>query len=246
MTTDLVTDRGGLERAIAALPGRDLSLRLQEVVACLPTELSVETASVRLCDTAGEVMHLLAAVGMPSLDVRKFGLEQLTVSQARSLLAVGTEHTLARALGLSWLDGEWLTRSGEVVGTVLVGSRTSRRPSEGERALLTEVAERIAERLDGVDRSPRTLRQQSLAFIRRLACVSPTKDDGALAKLRPRERTILELYVDGLGPREIAELLVISPHTVRTHLKLAYRRLGVHSRDEAERFVRKDQLLMLL
>ncbi|MGH3034689.1 MAG: response regulator transcription factor [Gaiellaceae bacterium] len=235
-----------MERAIAALPGRDLSLRLQEVVACLPTELSVETASVRLCDTAGEVMHLLAAVGMPSLDVRKFGLEQLTVSQARSLLAVGTEHTLARALGLSWLDGEWLTRSGEVVGTVLVGSRTSRRPSEGERALLTEVAERIAERLDGVDRSPRTLRQQSLAFIRRLACVSPTKDDGALAKLRPRERTILELYVDGLGPREIAELLVISPHTVRTHLKLAYRRLGVHSRDEAERFVRKDQLLMLL
>lgn len=191
-------------------------------------------------------MHLLAAVGMPSLDVRKFGLEQLTVSQARSLLAVGTEHTLARALGLSWLDGEWLRNSGEIVGVLFVGSRTLRRPSEDERAFLAEVAERIAKRLEGVDRTPRTLRQQSLAFIRRLTCATPTKRDGALAKLRPREQTILELYVDGLGPREIAELLVISPHTVRTHVKLAYRRLRVHSREEAEEFVRRDQLLTLL
>jgi DNA-binding CsgD family transcriptional regulator len=41
-------------------------------------------------------------------------------------------------------------------------------------------------------------------------------------------------------------LLVISPHTVRTHLKLAYRRLGVHSREEATELVRRDQLLTLL
>jgi DNA-binding CsgD family transcriptional regulator len=129
---------------------------------------------------------------------------------------------------------------------VLVGSRTARRPSEDERALLTDVAERVAERLVEVERDPRALRGQSLAFIRRLVFATPVEENGALAPLRPRERTILELYAEGLGTDEIAELLVISPHTVRTHLKLAYRRLGVHSREEATELVRRHQLLTLL
>jgi DNA-binding CsgD family transcriptional regulator len=235
-----------LDEAIEALPGTKLSASLSDVVACLPVAVSVETASVRVLDAEGDVMHLLAAVGMPSLDVRKFGLEQLTVSQARSLLAVGPDHTLAHALGLTWLDGEWLTANGEILGIVFVGSRTSRRPSEDERAHLVEIAERIAAKLAPVDRSGRTLRAQSLSFLRRLICEAPLSQNGVLAALRPRERTILELYAEGLGTGEIAELLVISPHTVRTHLKLAYRRLGVHSREEATELVRRDQLLTLL
>jgi DNA-binding CsgD family transcriptional regulator len=235
-----------LENAIEALPGSNLSSALQSFVACLPVVVSVETASLRLLDTAGKVMHLLAAVGMPSLDVRKFGLEQLTISQARSLLAVGPEHSLARNLGLTWLDGEWLTARGTTIGLVLTGSRTARRPSEADRGVLTEVCERVAMRLGDVDRSPRTLRAQSLALIRRLTFETPVDENGVLGGLRPRERTILELYTEGLGTREIAELLVISPHTVRTHLKLAYRRLGVHSREEAAELVRRDQLLTLL
>ena len=51
--------------------------------------------------------------------------------------------------------------------------------------------------------------------------------------LRPRELTILALYSEGLSATEIADIFVISPHTVRTHVKNAYRRLGIHSREEA-------------
>jgi DNA-binding CsgD family transcriptional regulator len=51
--------------------------------------------------------------------------------------------------------------------------------------------------------------------------------------LRPRELTILRLYGEGLGTDEIAELLVLSPHTVRTHVRNARGRLGVGSRAEA-------------
>ena len=61
-----------------------------------------------------------------------------------------------------------------------------------------------------------------------------------------RERAILDLYADGLRTAEIAELLVISPHTVRTHVKHAMRKLGVHTREEAAQLVRTNQMLQLL
>jgi DNA-binding CsgD family transcriptional regulator len=64
--------------------------------------------------------------------------------------------------------------------------------------------------------------------------------------LRPRELVILTLYVDGLSAQEIADLFVISTHTVRTHIKNAYRRLGVHSREEAEELVRTQRVLELV
>ena len=46
--------------------------------------------------------------------------------------------------------------------------------------------------------------------------------------------------------REDPELFVISTHTVRTHVKNAYRRLGVHSREEAERLLRAQRVLELV
>ena len=66
-----------------------------------------------------------------------------------------------------------------------------------------------------------------------------------VANLRPRERSILELYADGLGTKEIASLLFISPHTVRTHVKTALRTLGLHHRNDAATVVRSSQLGLL-
>lgn len=48
-----------------------------------------------------------------------------------------------------------------------------------------------------------------------------------LARLSRREREILELLAGGCSPREIAQKLVLSVPTVRTHLRNAYRKLGV-------------------
>jgi DNA-binding CsgD family transcriptional regulator len=45
---------------------------------------------------------------------------------------------------------------------------------------------------------------------------------------------------------EIAGTLVISPHTVRTHIKLAFRRLGIHSREEAVALVQENNVTALL
>lgn len=54
-----------------------------------------------------------------------------------------------------------------------------------------------------------------------------------VAGMTPREREVLLLSLRGHSPREIAARLDISWHTVRTHLKRAYRALGVSGRGEA-------------
>jgi two-component system, NarL family, nitrate/nitrite response regulator NarL len=51
-----------------------------------------------------------------------------------------------------------------------------------------------------------------------------------------REREVLGLLVAGLGSRAIADELLISMNTVRTHVKCVLTKLQVHSRLEAAAF----------
>ncbi|MFE6892639.1 response regulator [Streptomyces sp. NPDC057694] len=51
--------------------------------------------------------------------------------------------------------------------------------------------------------------------------------------LTPREGEVLRLMGQGLGPRAIAERLVVSPHTARGHVKRIMAKLGAHSQLEA-------------
>jgi DNA-binding NarL/FixJ family response regulator len=59
--------------------------------------------------------------------------------------------------------------------------------------------------------------------------------DGADERLTTREREVLELLADGATNREIAERLLLSPHTVKEHTSALYRKLGVRNRAEAAR-----------
>ncbi len=61
----------------------------------------------------------------------------------------------------------------------------------------------------------------------------PARIDEVAPGITRREREVLLLSLRGRAPREIALQLDISWHTVRTHLKRAYRHLGVSSRGEA-------------
>lgn len=64
-----------------------------------------------------------------------------------------------------------------------------------------------------------------------------------LAELSPREREVLALVTRGTRTRAIAEALVISPETARTHIQNVLAKLGVHSRLEAASFVIENDLL---
>lgn len=69
-----------------------------------------------------------------------------------------------------------------------------------------------------------------------------TEQDEALrraARLTRREREVLALLADGPDNDAIAQSLVISPQTARTHVQNVLSKLGVHSRLEAAAFVRQ-------
>jgi DNA-binding NarL/FixJ family response regulator len=64
-----------------------------------------------------------------------------------------------------------------------------------------------------------------------------------LAQLSPREREVLALLARGKKTAAIAEELVISPETARTHAQNILAKLGLHSRLEAATFVVGNGLL---
>jgi DNA-binding NarL/FixJ family response regulator len=51
--------------------------------------------------------------------------------------------------------------------------------------------------------------------------------------LTPREREIVALLAQGLTTRQIAERLVVSPGTVKTHTERVLAKLGVANRTQA-------------
>jgi DNA-binding CsgD family transcriptional regulator len=59
---------------------------------------------------------------------------------------------------------------------------------------------------------------------------SPRRRTGPLSK---REREVFGLLADGLSGAEIAERLVLSPETVRTHIRNAMAKLGASTRSQA-------------
>ena len=60
---------------------------------------------------------------------------------------------------------------------------------------------------------------------------SPTQD--LLEPLSPRELEVLRLLPTELMAEELANKLIISVNTVRSHLKSIYAKLGVHNRRQA-------------
>jgi DNA-binding CsgD family transcriptional regulator len=235
-----------LERALASVSDENLGSSLMRVAKALPLAASVETVGIRLLARDTDMLHLVAYEGLHSRSVRSLALDPIRIARQRSIFSLGGHHSLARSLGLRYLVGEWLQADAALIGSLTVGSRTDRRPSPPQRELIRDAADSLAESLAEVDRDEERLRKLSLAMARAAVLQPPDLPEAVLAALRPREATVLELYAEGRSVEEIANLLVISPHTVRTHIKLAFRRLDIHSREEAAELIRADEVLALL
>ncbi|MGH9268759.1 MAG: LuxR C-terminal-related transcriptional regulator [Acidimicrobiales bacterium] len=63
------------------------------------------------------------------------------------------------------------------------------------------------------------------------------------SRLSRREREVAALLVEGLDTLGIAERLIVSRHTARTHVQNVLTKLGVHSRFEAADLVTRHDLL---
>jgi DNA-binding NarL/FixJ family response regulator len=83
-----------------------------------------------------------------------------------------------------------------------------------------------------------------LEEFRRLSQLAPQEAlDGELAALTGREKEILSQVALGRSDKEIASMLSISLHTVKSHLRNILAKLQVNSRREAARLARSKGLL---
>jgi DNA-binding NarL/FixJ family response regulator len=57
--------------------------------------------------------------------------------------------------------------------------------------------------------------------------------EGPSSRLTPREAEVLQSLVGGLSNQEIADRLVVSEKTVKSHLTSIYRKLDVRDRSQA-------------
>ena len=236
-----------LEKAVEGLAPSSFAQGLKAVARKLPVAVGVETVAIRLRDSDREGdLHVVASEGIPAHDRRNPVFHLQSIAQARALFALKSRHSLAAALGFSWLDGDWLKADGDPIGTITVATRTERRPTEEQRGRLRSCAERIGPTLKGADRRRATLEDAAQRAARESLTAAIDAPARVAKLLRPRELTILALYSEGLSAVEIADIFVISPHTVRTHVKNAYRRLGIHSREEAARLIHTERVLELV
>ena len=94
--------------------------------------------------------------------------------------------------------------------------------------------------------------EQVLAELTALPIPIPTESVSALPATKPRispdglttrEMEVLRLVAQGHTDAQVAEQLVISPHTVNAHLKAIYGKIGVSSRSAATRYALEQHLL---
>lgn len=71
----------------------------------------------------------------------------------------------------------------------------------------------------------------------------PPQSSGMIDPLSARELQVLQLLADGLSNKEIASRLVVTPGTIKQHLKNICRKLDVHGRMQAVRRGRELKLL---
>lgn len=115
-----------------------------------------------------------------------------------------------------------VTEPGDVVA-VLERGAAGYLNKDADRSVVVEAVERIG--AGGTVLAPEA-QAAMLTHVRRKA-VAPA------LLLSPREQEVLAFLAEGLSSTQIAERLVVSPTTVKTHLRNLYEKLGVSDRAAA-------------
>ena len=219
-----------LQQTIAAVSGHNLVSSLQQVADALVAALPADVATLQLLD-ADAKLHLVAASGLRPAEARRLALDPITIRRLETMIEAGRRHPLLGSLGLHWVEMRSLEVDDKPIGMLTIGAH-SKHPPENDLTLLDVATVQLGNALKKIEQSPQFLRSRSLEVAR----VHTDEDEAAQTRstdLRPRELAILRLYGEGLRTDQVAELLVLSPHTVRTHVRNARRHLGVSSRAEA-------------
>lgn len=137
--------------------------------------------------------------------------------------------------------GLTLERMFDILGVTMLTARSSSKtpPSDGlfprEGVMLLEAAGDLAGALQQLAQVRGESPEAVAADLLRQALEREDRRrqaEAALASLTPRQRQIARLAAEGRTNRDIARALWLSPETVKTHLRRALERFGVHSKSE--------------
>lgn len=176
--------------------------------------------------------HQLRAVPQASLAYTALGAAQAGAGDLTPALA-----TLARGLVLrreSTAHGPW-----GMIHHLLVNARVA--AQAGRHGLARELMAELETRLDTFSEGM-TAMNARLTAARRLIHTNPPTDLHG-EPLTDRELDILRLLRGTLSLHEIAAELYLSFNTVKTHTRAVYRKLGVHTREDAVHIGRQHQLI---
>jgi DNA-binding CsgD family transcriptional regulator len=227
--------------AIDQLAAPNLFERLNSIAEALPLVVEADCATIRIAGSDRR-LHLVAASGCSVAETRTRALQPLDLRIAARLADRQALARHGRSQGFRWVDLRWLGDTGAPIGSLLLASRTVRRPQSLQLQVFDQVATSLGRALNAIPGAAAQAQAFALQLARSVQQGAADASGSDVANLRPRERGILDLYADGLTTRQIAELLVISEHTVRTHVKTALRTLGLHNRRDAARLVRASQV----
>jgi DNA-binding CsgD family transcriptional regulator len=180
-----------------------------------------------------------ALIGVGELELARSYLHQYDV-RIRTFRTPSALATAARCHGLLAMAERDLEGARTWFGRSLSEHERGPRPLDRARTLL---AVGMVERRAKQKRAAREALQDALAIFEELgAQLWAERARGELARiggrapaageLTPAEHRVAELVAEGRTNREAASLLVVSEHTIDSHLRRVYRKLGVRSRAE--------------
>lgn len=185
----------------------------------IATALSL-TPDIEVIATVGSVSEGLAALGRRTPDVALLDYELPDGLGTEICARARVDHPGCRVVMLSQFEDPRVVVEAIEAGASAFLPKTSS---------LTEVADAVRAAHEGETLLPASAVQSLVGELRRANAAVP-QGTAELLDLTPREREILRLIAEGHTNAAIAEQLVISPHTVRTHMQNLLRKLGVHSK----------------
>jgi LuxR family maltose regulon positive regulatory protein len=222
---------GACTLALRAIAHPDAARRVPMLIhahstlALVSVEQNRLSSAQRHVDQATELMAQIGSsrnwLGANALAARG----ALLLAQGRAAYA---SRELATAEGL-FADGT--TASVHHVWSLLMLAR-----AQAHRGHLVEAAQLSGTAREALDELPDagTLPALLAEVEQEIAAAQERATAGELVTaLSDAELTVLSLIAEGLSIREIGARLYVSENTVRTHRRAVYRKLGVHSRDEA-------------
>jgi len=152
------------------------------------------------------------------MDIRMPGMDGLTATQ---LITADEDLAGVRVLVITTFDfDEYVFQALRAGASGFLGKGVE--PGELIEAI------RTVDRGDAL-LSPAATRALIARFLTQPDCGSPPVP-ARLGVLTDREQQVLALVATGLSNDEIAQQLVVSPHTAKTHVKRAMVKLGAHDR----------------